>query len=268
MSNPKYRDELDDLLDRPIAYNPAFKRITHSTVASIFLSQCWYWSKRHKHDDGWFYKTQKEWEEETGLTRSEQETARKHCRDAGVMDEKLKGVPATLFYRVNKQKIYELLGIQFAETQQTEIAETLQTSLDEKPQFAGKLQSGVSANINKESKTSTMIPPENQAGGGGKNIFTLYHQNIGELTPLLADDLRDAEKTFPNEWFEDAFKEAVAHNARNWKYVLAILKRWKEKGRGDNRKPAERKPIEAPQDDGREMTRPEALRRPKILVDA
>src|SRR5829696_6635520 len=98
----KFHDALDDILDRPIAYNPAFRRITGSTVAGIFLSQAWYWSKRHKDDDGWFYKTGKEWEEETGLTRSEQETARKHCLRVGVMEEKLKGIPATMYYRVVK----------------------------------------------------------------------------------------------------------------------------------------------------------------------
>ena len=109
----KYRDPMDDILDRPISYNPAFRRITGSTVASIFATQCWYWSKRHKDDDGWFWKTGAEWEEETGLTRSEQETARKHCKRVGIVEEQLKGVPATMYYRINRPKIYELLGVQF-----------------------------------------------------------------------------------------------------------------------------------------------------------
>jgi DnaD/phage-associated family protein len=67
------------------------------------------------------------------------------------------------------------------------------------------------------------------------NIFKLYEENIGALTPLLADVLREAEKEFPAEWFEEAFEIAVSRNARNWKYVEAILTRWKEKGK-DERK--------------------------------
>jgi DnaD/phage-associated family protein len=65
------------------------------------------------------------------------------------------------------------------------------------------------------------------------NIFALYEQNIGPLTPLLADALREAEAEFPPDWIEAALREAVANNVRNWKYALAILKRWKEEGRAE-----------------------------------
>ncbi len=67
------------------------------------------------------------------------------------------------------------------------------------------------------------------------NIFKLYEENIGALTPLLSDMLREAEKNYPGEWFEEAFEIAVSRNIRNWKYVDAILARWKEKGK-DERK--------------------------------
>jgi hypothetical protein len=129
------------VLDRPIAFNPAFKKITGSTVAALMLSQAWYWSKRTADEDGWFYKTLVEWEEETGLSRSEQETARKHLK--GMMEVKLRGVPAQLYYRVNKPKIYELLGIQFAGMSQTSLQEP------------SKPVSEVPANINKNAETTT-----------------------------------------------------------------------------------------------------------------
>jgi DNA replication protein len=67
------------------------------------------------------------------------------------------------------------------------------------------------------------------------NIFKLYEENIGVLTPLLSDMLREAEKNYPSVWFEEAFEIAVKNNIRNWKYVEAILTRWKEKGK-DERK--------------------------------
>jgi DNA replication protein len=65
------------------------------------------------------------------------------------------------------------------------------------------------------------------------NIFTLYEQNIGPLTPLIADALAEAEGTYPAGWIEEAFSEAVALNRRNWKYIRAILERWRSEGRKD-----------------------------------
>lgn len=72
------------------------------------------------------------------------------------------------------------------------------------------------------------------------NIYRLYEENIGLLTPLIADELQEAEKEFPADWIEDAFRLAVQRNARNWRYISAILKAWKEKGRDEtNRRPSE-----------------------------
>lgn len=65
------------------------------------------------------------------------------------------------------------------------------------------------------------------------DIFTLYEQNIGMLTPLIADELKEAKKQYPETWIEDAFKEAVAQNKRNWRYVSRILERWSIEGKAN-----------------------------------
>lgn len=65
------------------------------------------------------------------------------------------------------------------------------------------------------------------------NVFTLYEQNIGLLTPLIADELREAEQVYPAEWIEEAFREAVSLNKRSWKYIRAILERWRAEGKGE-----------------------------------
>ncbi len=65
------------------------------------------------------------------------------------------------------------------------------------------------------------------------NIFRLYEDNIGMLTPLIADALKDAEESYPPEWIAEAIELAVKNNKRNWKYCEAILKRWKEEGRAE-----------------------------------
>jgi len=67
------------------------------------------------------------------------------------------------------------------------------------------------------------------------NIFKLYEENIGPLTPMIADMLKDAEETYSQEWIEEALEIAVRNNVRNWKYVEAILKRWKEKGKHEGK---------------------------------
>lgn len=63
------------------------------------------------------------------------------------------------------------------------------------------------------------------------NIFVLYEQNIGLLSPLIAEELKDAADHFPMEWIEAAFREAVQHNKRKWSYIRAILRRWETEGR-------------------------------------
>jgi DNA replication protein len=69
------------------------------------------------------------------------------------------------------------------------------------------------------------------------NLYRLYEENIGPLTPLVADALRDAENTYAIEWIEEAIRIAVQNNVRRWRYVDAILQSWQKEGRhGTNRR--------------------------------
>jgi DNA replication protein len=63
------------------------------------------------------------------------------------------------------------------------------------------------------------------------NIFTLYEQNIGIITPMIAEELKEADKLYPPQWIEEAFKEAVTLNKRSWKYIARILERWASEGK-------------------------------------
>lgn len=82
------------------------------------------------------------------------------------------------------------------------------------------------------------------------NIFKLYEEHIGPITPMIADILKDAERSYPPDWIEDAIRIAVENNVRRWRYVQAILNSWHEEGRDDqNRGYAEkdrRKYVEGP----------------------
>ena len=65
------------------------------------------------------------------------------------------------------------------------------------------------------------------------DIFTVYEENIGLLTPMIADELRDAARVYPEVWIRDALKKAVAENKRKWSYIQAILERWVTEGKKD-----------------------------------
>jgi recombinase len=92
-----------DILDRPIAFHRIFADLTGSVQAGLMLSQAFYWSKRIDKDrNGWFYKAQQEWQEETRLTRYEQEAARERLRQTSFWHEERRGVPARLYFRIDR----------------------------------------------------------------------------------------------------------------------------------------------------------------------
>jgi len=64
-------------------------------------------------------------------------------------------------------------------------------------------------------------------------IFTLYEETIGPLTALLSEELMEAERAYPAGWIEEAFTEAARLNKRNWKYIRAILERWRTEGKDE-----------------------------------
>ena len=78
-------------------------------------------------------------------------------------------------------------------------------------------------------RADTAEPPQ-QPG----EIFRLYEDTIGPIPGAgIAEELSEAEQEFPAEWIREAFKEAAAQNARSWAYVRAVLRKWKDRGRGD-----------------------------------
>ena len=76
--------------------------------------------------------------------------------------------------------------------------------------------------------------PEGNAGVGAApeppNIFALYEENIGSLSPIIGQELAEAQDQYPQEWIEAAFREAASLNKRSWRYVAAILQRWQSEG--------------------------------------
>ena len=80
------------------------------------------------------------------------------------------------------------------------------------------------------------------------NIFSLYENNIGPLTPLISQEIESALEEYEEEWLREAMQEAVRYEARNWRYIEAILRKWKTEGKTGG---AARRHTEAGQDTDR-----------------
>ena len=78
-----------------------------------------------------------------------------------------------------------------------------------------------------------------------RTSFRIYEENIGPLTPIIADELTEAEGYYPLPWIEEAIGLAVKNNKRSWHYTMAILERWRREGKhGKKEKPEDRSDIE------------------------
>ncbi len=95
-------------MDRPVSYHADFAKAFGSVTAGLFLCQAIYWTGKSIEND-WFYKSRDDWKNELGMSRKEQESARKKLRKMGALEEELRGLPARLYYRVNFGRLIEIM---------------------------------------------------------------------------------------------------------------------------------------------------------------
>lgn len=108
MANKKQRLFFDILGAKPIVFNPDVARIVGSIKAGLFISQILYWSDKGKNPD-WIYKTIQEFEEETTLTRREQDNAIKKLKALGILEVELRGNPAKRHFKVNEDEFFGMI---------------------------------------------------------------------------------------------------------------------------------------------------------------
>jgi len=170
--------EAIDNVGRPVAYYSNIARWLGSVGDAIFLCQLLYWYGKGKDPDGWIYKTQKEFEEETALSRYEQEHARRKLKSLGILEEERRGVPAKLYYRLNVDKMNEL----YAEWYQTQI--------------------NTEANQNAVNQQSRLLKSSNLDCGKPTNLIAENSQSITENTTENTTEITTDNKdiyTFQNE---------------------------------------------------------------------
>ena len=84
----------------------------------------------------------------------------------------------------------------------------------------------------KERQTTTTTRDD----GGFRTAIKAYEQNVGLLTPMLAEQISSLMEDYPTEWFVEAVGIAVEREARNLSYIKGILRRWRREGKSDSAK--------------------------------
>lgn len=97
-------------IGRQVAYYPQLRLITGSTTATILLCQFIYWRGKESDPNGWLYKSIEEIEEETGLSKHEQKTARIKLKESKLLEEYYARLDHQLWFRVDLERLNELWG--------------------------------------------------------------------------------------------------------------------------------------------------------------
>lgn len=81
--------------------------------------------------------------------------------------------------------------------------------------------------LTKPAPDSSLTKDQNKEFG---TICTIYEQNIGMLTPMTSERLKDIASNYPEGWFAMAVQEAVEYNKRNLRYIERVLENWSVNG--------------------------------------
>jgi hypothetical protein len=169
-----HRQKIKDMLpNRVVGYSPDLARIVGGATTGLFLSQLLFLSDKGANIDGWVYKSEQEMGRETGLTKREQQTARRKLLALGVIAIMRGGWKNTYHFKVLWQKLYQVIaGFQREQTVPTEKSERLQTVPTEPVQ-----------NV-------TTQPPEWQ-----QNVSTQWRQNVPTHNRENNTEIKRTEKT-------------------------------------------------------------------------
>jgi len=234
-----------------VAYHVDLAILCKSVNAGLFISQLLYWTKQESCKDGWIYRTQDQLFQETGMTRRNQENARKVLRDLNILEEKQKGVPKKLYYKINQKCLNDIIEGRTLKNVQSEHSSVNETYTQERTDRTdSSVQSVQTINkntkdynkINKESVhtrndlnaiqekygNKSVDPSETTLTADVKNKYTSLN---AENKKLLWDELRKTiwdygksrnwlDDKYPKRWemLELAIKDFVGHHIDkgNW----------------------------------------------------
>jgi hypothetical protein len=124
-----HRQKIKDLLpNRVVGYSPDLARVVGGATTGLFLSQLLFLSDKGANAQGWVYKSEAEMGQETGLTKREQQTARRKLLSLGVITIMRGGWKNTYHFKVIWERLYQVItGSQRPQTVPTQKTEQQQT---------------------------------------------------------------------------------------------------------------------------------------------
>jgi hypothetical protein len=124
-----HRQKVKDLLpNRVVGYSPDLARIVGGATIGLFLNQLLFLSDKGHNPDGWVYKSEADMGRETGLTKREQQTARRKLLALGVIAIERRGFKFTYHFKVLWERLYQVITqFQQGQTVATEPKQQTQT---------------------------------------------------------------------------------------------------------------------------------------------
>jgi hypothetical protein len=185
-----HRQKVKDLLpNRTVGYSPDLARAVGGATIGLFLSQLLFLSDKGANPEGWVYKSEAEMGRETGLTKREQQTARRKLLSLGVIQIERRGFKFTYHFKIVWERLYQVIEkFQRGQTVPTE-----------------KIERAQNVPTQPEQNVSTQ-PPECL-----QNVSTKWKQNVGTLYRDNNTENKETEKM-------------VRENETTWNKTLEKLK--------------------------------------------
>jgi hypothetical protein len=169
-----HRQRVKDMLpNRVVGYSPDLARAVGGATIGLFLSQLLFLSDKGHNPDGWVYKSEAEMGRETGLTKREQQTARRKLLSLGVIRIERRGFKFTYHFKVIWERLYKVI-------EQFQQGQTVATTPSERTQTVPTQQ---------EQNVSTE-PPQRQ-----QNVSTKWKQNVPNHYRENNTETKETEKT-------------------------------------------------------------------------
>jgi hypothetical protein len=147
------------LPNRVVGYSPDLARMVGGATTGLFLSQLLFLSDKGANPDGWVYKSEQEMGKETGLTKREQQTARRKLLSLGVIAIMRGGWKNTYHFKVLWEKLYQVIaGIKRPQNVPTEKNETLQNAATQTEQNVSTDPPRWQQNVPKEHQQNVTTP--------------------------------------------------------------------------------------------------------------
>jgi hypothetical protein len=180
-----HRQKVKEMLpNRVVGYSPDLARIVGGATIGLFLNQLLFLSDKGANPEGWVYKSEQEMGRETGLTKREQQTARRKLLSLGVIAIMRGGWKNTYHFKVLWERLYQVIaGFQQVQNVRTQPDEPIQNVPTEPVQNVAT------------------HPPEWQQNGS-----TQWKQNVGTQYRDNNTEKKETEKT-------DRENETVWNNA-------------------------------------------------------